>query len=291
MDAEFALQLLVNGLTIGLIYALVASGLSLIFGILNIVNFAHGEFYMLGAMIAYFMASSIGMPYWAMIFATVLVAAAIGALLYDILLQRFEGSNIERGVLATLGLSMVLQNGAIFLLSTTPRLTRTEYSFKIWEFAGVTLPVTRMLAALLSIIAFALTWWALQSTQTGRAIRGVSQNREAALMVGIDPHRVSRLAVAAGIAFAGLAGAALAPVYSVHPTMGFAFVFKAFAIVIIGGLGNFQGAALAAVLVGLVESFVGALASLVLADAMTFGTMLMVLLLRPEGLFGRGVRL
>ncbi len=291
MDAEFALQLLVNGLTIGLIYALVASGLSLVFGILNIVNFAHGEFYMLGAMLAYFVAGTLGMSYWVTVVVVVLAAGAIGALLYDILLQRFEGSNVERGVLATLGLSMVLQNGAIFLFSTTPRLTRTEYSFKIWEFAGVTLPLTRLFAAVLSVIAFALTWWALQATQTGRAIRGVSQNREAALMVGIDPKRVSRIAVAAGIAFAGLAGAALAPVYSVHPTMGFAFVFKAFAIVIIGGLGNFQGAALAALLVGMVESFVGALASLVIADAITFATMLLVLLMRPEGLFGRGVRL
>jgi len=121
-------------------------------------------------------------------------------------------------------------------------------------------------------------------------MRGVAQNREAALMVGIDPRTVSRLAVAIGIGLSGLAGAALAPVYAVEPTMGGAFVFKAFAIIIIGGLGNISGAAIAAVLLGVLESLMSGFLPLVLVDALAFVAMIVILLFRPQGLFGRGVR-
>ena len=291
MDATFFLQLLINGLIIGIIYALVASGLSLVFGVLNIVNFAHGEFYMIGAMISYFAVTQLGMSYWPMVIGVVVTMVCVGVVLYELLLSRLQNSEIERSVLATMGLAMVIQNGAIFLFSTTPRSVPTEYGFSVLSFAGIGVPVTRAIAAGLALAAFAAVWWALYRTQTGRAIRGVSQNREAAFMVGIDPRTVSRLAVAIGIALAGLAGAALAPIYAVHPTMGFAFVFKAFAIVIIGGLGSFEGAIVAALIIGLVESFAGSLLSMVVADALSFCTMLLVLMFRPEGLLGRGVRI
>jgi branched-chain amino acid transport system permease protein len=291
VSATFFFQLLLNGLTIGIIYALVASGLSLVFGVLNIVNFAHGEFYMIGAMLAYFAATGLGFSYWPMVAVVVVTAFCIGIVLSELLLSRLQDSEIERSVLATLGLAMVIQNGAIFLFTTTPRAVRSEYSFEVLSFAGIGVPVTRAIAAGLAVLAFAAVWWSLYRTQTGRAIRGVSQNRAAAFMVGIDPRSVSRLAVAIGIALAGLAGAALAPVYAVHPTMGFAFIFKAFAIVIIGGLGSFQGAIFAALIIGLVESFAGSLLSMVVADALSFSTMLLVLMFRPEGLFGRGVRI
>ncbi len=291
MDTTFFLQLLVNGLVIGIIYALVASGLSLLFGVLNIVNFAHGEFYMIGAMIAYFATSHLGFSYWPMVAVVVISSLCIGVVLYELLLSKLQNSEVERSVLATLGLTMVIQNGAIFLFSTTPRVVQTEYAFQLVSFAGIGVPLTRAIAAGLAILAFAGISWALYATQTGRAIRGVSQNREAALMVGIDPKSVSRLAVAVGIALAGLAGAALAPIYAVHPTMGFAFIFKAFAIVIIGGLGSFEGAIIAALIVGLVESFAGSLLSMVIADVLSFSTMLLVLMFRPEGLLGRGVRI
>jgi len=291
VDTTFFLQLLVNGLIIGIIYALVASGLSLLFGVLNIVNFAHGEFYMIGAMLAYFASAQLGFTYWPMVIAVVITSLCIGVVLYELLLSKLQNSEIERSVLATLGLTMVLQNGAIFLFSTTPRMVQTEYSFQLASFAGLDVPVTRLIAAGLAVLAFAGISWALYATQTGRAIRGVSQNRDAALMVGINPKSVSRLAVAVAIALAGLAGAALAPIYAVHPTMGFAFIFKAFAIVIIGGLGNFQGAIVAALIIGLVESFAGSLLSMVIADVLSFSTMLLVLMFRPEGLLGRGVRI
>jgi len=152
------------------------------------------------------------------------------------------------------------------------------------------LPLSRLFALGLGLAAFGALYLILYHTRVGKAMRGVAQNRDAALMVGIDPRAVSRLAVAIGIGLSGLAGAALAPVYAVHPLMGFSFVFKAFAIIIIGGLGHISGAAIAAVALGILESLAGGFLPLVMGDALAFIAMIAVLLLRPQGLFGRGVR-
>ena len=290
MDLSFYIQLLLNGVVIGVIYALVAMGLSLIFGVLEIVNFAHGEFYMLGAMLAYFLSMNVGLGYWPAVLVVTAVAVALGYVLYEALLGSLRGQSFERSILLTLGLSMVLQNGAVFLFTTTPRMMQTRYSYSNVIVGDVRVSVMRLFALALGLLAFAALYLILYRTRVGRAMRGVAQNREAALMVGIDPRAVSRLAVAIGIGLSGLAGAALAPVYAVHPLMGFSFVFKAFAIIIIGGLGNISGAAIAAVALGILESVAGGFLPLVMADALAFIAMIAILLLRPQGLFGRGVR-
>ena len=290
MDLGFYLQLLLNGIVIGVIYALVAMGLSLIFGVLEIVNFAHGEFYMLGAMLAYFLTMNVGLGYWATVLAVTAVAVGLGYVLYEALLASLQGSGFERSILLTLGLSMVLQNGAVFLFTTTPKMIQTPQSYTNIVVGDVRVTLMRVLALGLGLLAFGALYLILYRTRVGKAMRGVAQNRDAALMVGIDPRAVSRLAVAIGIGLSGLAGAALAPVYAVHPLMGFSFVFKAFAIIIIGGLGNIAGAAIAAVALGIVESVVGGFLPLVMVDALVFSSMIAILLLRPQGLFGRGVR-
>jgi len=290
VDLSFYIQLLLNGVVIGVIYALVAMGLSLIFGVLEIVNFAHGEFYMLGAMLAYFLSMNVGLGYWPTVLVVTAVAVALGYVLYEALLGSLRGQSFERSILLTLGLSMVLQNGAVFLFTTTPRMMQTRYSYRNVIVGDVRVSVMRLFALGLGLLAFGALYLILYRTRVGRAMRGVAQNREAALMVGVDPRAVSRLAVAIGIGLSGLAGAALAPVYAVHPLMGFSFVFKAFAIIIIGGLGNISGAAIAAVALGILESVAGGFLPLVMADALAFIAMIAILLLRPQGLFGRGVR-
>lgn len=290
MDLNFYAQLLLNGIVIGVIYALIAMGLSLIFGVLEIVNFAHGEFYMLGAMLAYFLTVNAGLGYWPTVLIVVAVAVCVGYVLYEALLASMRGANFERSILLTLGLSMVLQNGAVFLFTTTPKMIASSLSYSNIVLGGLRLSLSRLYALGLGLAAFAALYLILYRTRIGKAMRGVAQNRDAALMVGIDPRAVSRLAVAIGIGLSGLAGAALAPVYAVHPLMGFSFVFKAFAIIIIGGLGNVSGAAIAAVVLGILESLIGGFLPLVMVDALVFVSMIAVLLLRPEGLFGRGVR-
>jgi branched-chain amino acid transport system permease protein len=290
VDWSFYAQLLLNGLVMGVIYALVAMGLSLIFGVLEIVNFAHGEFYMLASMLAYFLTAQWGFDYWATIVVVTAVGLAVGYVLFEGLLLALRGEAFERSILLTMGLSMVLQNGAVFLFTTNPHLLESKLSYQNVVLGDFRMPVARLYALGLGFAAFAVLYFILHRTRVGKAMRGVAQNRAAADMVGIDARAVSRLAVAIGIGLTGLAGAALAPVYAVHPLMGFNFVFKAFAIIIIGGLGNISGAAIAAVMLGVIESLAGGLLPLALTDAVAFLSMIAVLLLRPQGLFGRGVR-
>ena len=242
-------------------------------------------------MLAWLLSTQLHLPYWAIIASVVAVSFAVGYLLYLSLLSAMRGSDFERSMLLTLGLSMVLQNGAIYLFSTTPRMMRTEFSFQSVVVGDLRVSVLRLLALGLGIAAFAMLYLVLHHSRVGKAMRAVAQNRDAALMVGIDPRLVSALAVAVGIGLSGLAGAALAPVYSVHPLMGFSFIFKAFALVIIGGLGNVAGTGIAAVALGVMESLAGGFLPLVLVDAMAFIVMIAVLLVRPQGLFGRGVRI
>lgn len=290
MDWSFFAQLLLNGLVMGVIYALVAMGLSLIFGVLEIVNFAHGEFYMLASMLAYFLTAQWDFDYWATILVVTVVGVAVGYVLFEGLLLALRGETFERSILLTMGLSMVLQNGAVFLFTTNPHLLESKLSYQNILVGDFRMPVARLYALGLGFAAFAVLYLILHRTRIGKAMRGVAQNRAAADMVGIDARAVSRLAVAIGIGLTGLAGAALAPVYAVHPLMGFNFVFKAFAIIIIGGLGNISGAAIAAVMLGVIENLAGGLLPLALTDAVAFLSMIAVLLLRPQGLFGRGVR-
>lgn len=290
MDMVLLSQLLVDGIAIGLIYALLAVGLSLIFGVLEIVNFAHGEFYMLGAMGVALASSSLGLPYWPAVALSVAVVCLIGCAVFELLLRVKGARNFEHSLMMTLGISLALQNGLIYLVSSTPRLVETSFSFGRVEWVDVSLPMPRLVAMALSLASFAGLYLVLHRTRIGRAMRGLAQNRDAALMVGIRPLRVARVAVLLGVSLSAMAGVALAPVYAVHPAMGLPVVFKAFAVVIIGGLGSIEGAALAAVVLGVLESFAGGLTDTVVRDALAFVLMIVVLLVRPEGLFGRGVR-
>lgn len=290
MDPVLLAQLLVDGIAIGLIYALLAVGLSLIFGVLEIVNFAHGEFYMLGAMGVALAGSSLGLPYWPAAALAVAGVCLVGCAVFELLLRVKGARNFEHSLMMTLGISLALQNGVIYLVSSTPRLVETGFSFGRIEWAEVSLPMPRVVAIGLSLASFAGLYLVLHRTRIGQAMRGVAQSRDAALMVGIRPLTVARVAVLLGASLSAVAGVALAPVYAVHPAMGLPVVFKAFAVVIIGGLGSIEGAALAALVLGVAESFAGGLADMVVRDALAFVLMILVLLVRPEGLFGRGVR-
>lgn len=291
MDPVLLAQLLVDGIAIGLIYALLAVGLSLIFGVLEIVNFAHGEFYMLGAMASYFLTADLALGYWATVAAVTLGAAALGYVFHEALLAPMQGKGFERSILLTLGVAMVLQNGALYLFTATPRIVPSPYAYSNLAVGDVRVGVLKLFALALAAAAFLALYLVLNGTRMGKAMRGIAQNREAALMVGIDPRAVARLAVAIGIGLTGLAGAALAPLYAVHPVMGAAYMFKAFAVIIVGGLGNIAGAAVAAILLGLVESIAGGFLSLGIVDSLAFVAMTLILLLRPRGLFGRSVRI
>lgn len=290
-DPAYLAQLVVNGLVIGAIYALLAIGLSLIFGIMEVVNFAHGEFYMLGAMATYFLVAWLGLDYWLAVIAVLLLSLCAGFAFYWLLARAKSARGFEHSILLTLGLAMLLQNGALYLFTANPRLVTTSFSSSQLIVDGITVSWVRVSAFGLSAASFAGLYALLYLTRTGRAMRAVAENRQAALMVGIVPETLGRVAIMTGIALCGLAGAALSPVYVVQPLMGALFVFKAFAIVIIGGFGSIGGAVVAAMSLGLMESVISGYVSLVATDMTAFAIMIAVLLIRPLGLFGRGVRI
>jgi branched-chain amino acid transport system permease protein len=291
LDPIYLLQLLVNGLVLGLIYALIAAGLSLLFGVLEMINFAHGEFLMLGAYGMFFVLPLFGFSYFPALAVSVLLCSGIGLLLYEGFLSRINRGEFERGILITMGLSMILLYGMQYVVTATPRMVDTTFGFGGVSIGDIQVTWTRVAAAALSLAAFALQYWCLTHTSFGRAMRAIAQNREAALMVGIQPRKVARNAVMMATALCGLAGAAIAPIQLVQPQMGQFLVFKAFALVLIGGLGSIPGAVAAAVLLGVVENFVGGFFSIVWQEAVGFIVMIVALLLRPQGLFFRsGVR-
>ncbi|HUN51117.1 MAG TPA: branched-chain amino acid ABC transporter permease [Candidatus Sulfotelmatobacter sp.] len=288
LDPAYLLQLTANGVILGLLYALIVAGLALIFGVLEIINFAHGEFLMAGAYAMAFILPLFGLNYWPAMAAAVLLTGLAGFVVYELFLARVGQSEFERAILITLGLSMILVYGAQYLFSATPRLVDTNFGFAGLDIGTVRITWTRIVAGAEALAAFAGLYGVLNFTQFGRAMRAIAQNREAALMVGIRPKQVARNAVMLATALCGLAGAALAPMQTVQPGMGQAVIFKAFALVIIGGLGNMAGAVTAALVLGLLESWIGGFLDIAWQNGAVFTAMILVLLLRPDGLFQRG---
>ncbi len=291
MSISLLLELLLNGLMIGAVYALFAIGLALMFGVLEFVNFAHGEFYMLGAMVTATLVHAVGLDYWLTVPIVLLAGTVAGVAFYDMLLKRLRQGDFEKSILLTIGLAMVLQNGALFVWGPTPVLLNTGFVVSVVEIGDLVVPVTRIIALIVAVTALVAVYIGLNFTRAGLALRGVAQNRDAALMVGIQPQYVSRLAVSAGIALCCLSGTVLALIYTIFPTMGLLLVFKAFAIVIIGGLGSIVGAAVVGFGIGFLESFLGLFYGAATANIMIFSAMILLLLFRPLGLFGRRVRI
>jgi branched-chain amino acid transport system permease protein len=258
---------------------------------MEVINMAHGELYMAGAYMAYLGVTHFHLPYVAVLLLATVTLAVGGLIFYDVLL-RWLGTRgqFERGIVLTLGVSLILQNGAIAVFGAGPKTLTTPLTFKTFDVGGQVLVATRIYAVVCAVAAFALLYVVLTHTALGRSMRGAAQNPTAALMVGLNPTRIARVTVVLGSALAGLAGCALTFVYDANPTVGVPVVFTAFAIIVIGGLGSLAGTIVTAFALGLTQSFVGGLVSTTLQDAVSFSLMMVVLFLRPQGIFGREVR-
>jgi len=287
IDPIYIVQLTVNGIVLGLLYALIAVGLALIFGVIEIINFAHGELLMVGAYAMAFALPAVGLLYWPALAVAVIVSAIGGLVIYELFLSRLRTSEFERSVLITLALSIIILHVVQYLFTANPRLVDTQYGFDGVDIGAIRITWTRLIGAGAALVAFALLYVTLKYTQFGRAMRAIAQNREAALMVGIQPRAVARNAIVLATALCGLAGAVLAPIQLVTPSMGQSLIFKAFALVIIGGLGNIPGAIVAAVGLGLMESWIGGFFEIIWQELAVFLVMIVVLLLKPDGLFRR----
>jgi branched-chain amino acid transport system permease protein len=290
MISDF-LELLLLAIVVGGIYALFAVGISLIFGVLNIINVAHGEFFALGGYAAFLTVALLGLPPWAGIFAGALLGALLGATLYPLLLAPLQRRLARRNpgpmfLVLTLGLSILMQN--LFLAAAGGDYLRVPPQVRgAVDFGPVFVTNQRLLILAGATLSLLLLFLFLRYHRQGMAIRAVAENPVTAQAVGVPLARVFTLTVALGCGLAGVGGALIAPVINVYPTMGFILTIKAFAITILAGLGNIYGALAASFVVSIIES----LSVLVLPsewkDAITFGAMIVVLLIRPQGLFSR----
>lgn len=300
MDYLFLAQLLINGVVIGLIYGLIAAGLSLQFGILHIVNFAHGEFVMISMYALALLLPLLGGSYLLAVMAMLILSVGAGWFaakgFFLAVERRNSGSGafgkgvFEKSLLLTLGLSIVLLNGVQYLFTATPKMLETGIPFGAFAFGGVRISYGYTVAASTALTTFAALFWFLMRTNSGRALRAVAQNREAALNIGLDPERVARRTIVISVVLSAVAGAALAPFYVLQPNIGQFMLLKAFAVVIIGGMGNVLGAAVTALGLGVLESLVGGYTDTVWQNAIAFAAMIVVLIVRPTGLFPATLR-
>ncbi|MBI4627203.1 MAG: branched-chain amino acid ABC transporter permease [Candidatus Rokubacteria bacterium] len=280
------LQALFTGLLNGGIYSLVAVGLTLIFGVMRIINFAHGSLMMVGMYVSYWLFVLWGVdPYLSLIAsasALFVVGLAIQAILISPVLEAPEHDQL----LLTLGISLVVENLALFLWTADPRTLTVPYLAVAPMVGGIMVSSPRVIAFVVSLGLTALLYVFLKRSDLGKAIRAVAQDREGALTVGIDIRRIYSLAFGIGCACVGAAGSLVVPFYAVEPYVGGVFVITAFVVVVLGGMGNVTGALLAALIVGTAESVAAVFIPAAMKQIVMYTIFVVVLLVRPQGLFG-----
>lgn len=281
----------INGLATGATYALVAAGLSMIFGVLQLVNWAHGQFFMAGGYFLYLTYVTLGWPYALAVAGTVLLMTAFGAVFEIVAIRPVIHRPWQTQVVVTLGASVLLLNGAAVIFGTFPLEAPTSLSAQTLTVGDFTISWQRIVGLMVAILAFAALWFIIRSTRFGKAMRAVSQNREACVACGISVQWIGMWTFALGAALAGLAAALTVPMENIAPDTGFLLSFKAFAVIIMGGFGSVSGVIPAALLLGIVESLTAQYVSTAYVDAVSFGIMLLVLVLRPQGLFGQRERI
>lgn len=282
----FAEQLL-NGLTLGLMYASIAAGQALIFGVARLINFAHGDMFMVGAYVFFVAYSVLGLPYPAAVVIAALVMFAFGLLFERVIVRPILDKPWHVHMIATLGASIVLANAAVLIWGATAREVPTVYSASVVELWGFRLSLQRIIVLAVTLLSFYVLHLFLQKTKIGKAMQAMSQNREACTVVGVDLRRISALTFGISVGLMGLAAGVVSPLYLIFPTMGLNLTFKAFAAVIMGGFGQVNGAIYGALILGVTEALAAGYIAPHYKDAIGFMVMILVLLIRPEGLFGR----
>jgi branched-chain amino acid transport system permease protein len=287
MSVSLLVQALINGLMIGAVFALISVGLTLIWGVMKIINFAHGEFLMIAMYIAYFATVNAGMdPYLTMVI-TIPALFLIGAAIYQVNIRPVLKDPPMNQILLTLGLSLVLQNLALVFFKGDVLFVQTWYNQVTIRVGNVILELPKLIAFGGSILASGLLYLFLQRTDMGRAIRAASQDTEAAELMGINVRSTYLVAFGLGSACVGVAGSLMIPMYYVSPTVGNFFGLVAFIVVVLGGMGNFLGALVAGLIVGLSESLGAAILPGSLSRVLTYTVFVLFLLFRPQGIFGR----
>jgi branched-chain amino acid transport system permease protein len=287
VSGDILLQTLASGVLIGLVYALVAVGLTLIFGVMDVVNFAHGEFVMLGMYASFWAWALLRLdPLFTLPF-TALALFALGAAIYRLVIRRVLAAPMLAQIFATFGLMILLRGVAQYLWRPDFRSVETTIVAGTIALGPVRLGVPAVVAGAGAVVTTGALWWFLRHTRAGAALEATAADREAASLMGISPQRMFALAWGLGAACAGVAGALLSTSYPVFPEVGANFILIAFVLVALGGFGSVAGAFWAGILVGVVEVLGGFLLGPSWKMVLVLSLYLLVVLVRPQGLLGR----
>jgi len=281
------LQSVLSGVLVGGVYALIGIGLTLIFGVMRIINFAHGELVMLGMYVTWILFTRLGWdPYL-----SILVVAPLlflwGAALQRVVLNRVMGALPQNQILLTIGLGLVMSNAVMLKYTSDYRILTTSYSSSSFGLFGLSVSEPLLFSFVVTVAVTAALAFFLLRTDTGQAIRATAQDREAAQLMGINVERMSVLSFGIGSALAGTAGALVSPTYYIFPQVGSAFTLKAFVIVVLGGMGSVAGATLGGILIGVTESLAAVYVASGLKELVVFVLFLALLVVRPSGLLGK----
>lgn len=280
-------QALINGILMGGIYGLMALGLSLIFGVLRIINFAHGNLMVLGMYITYWLFVSIGLDPYLSLFLSASSLFFLGYLMQRYILNTIVEAPEEMSFLMTLGLGLIIQNALLMVFGSDFYTVDTSYKLSSIAWRELSIDVTKVFAFGASIAITAAFFSFLQWTETGRAIRAASNNREAALLMGINVKKIYSIAFAIGAATAGAAGASASTFIPTSQDVGMLFTLTSFVIVIAGGVGTYHGALVGGFLIGIAEELGAVLLSGSMKQVVSFCLLVVILFFRPQGLFGR----
>jgi branched-chain amino acid transport system permease protein len=286
MDFDLVVPAVVAGLTTGAVYALVALGLTLIYGVLHIINFAHGSLLMLAMYGVFFLHKLFGIdPYLALPILVPVFFALGYALQRGVIMPASHGKD-QNILLVTLGLAIVFDNVALYLWTSTTRTIDLPYAFEVIDLGFALVPIPRAIAFFGALAVAALLWLLIARTDLGRAIRAVAKERQGARLVGIDVEHIYAMSFGIGTACLAVAASLLMPTFYVTPQVGYAFVLIAFTTVVLGGMGSFEGALIGGLVLGVVEALGGLWLGESLGQIGIFVIFILVLLFRPTGLFG-----
>ena len=280
------IQILVNGLLLGGIYALISIGLTLIFGVVRVINFAHGEFLMISMYISYYCYSLLGLnPYWSLLINFPLMFV-IGMGMDQIIIRPLRNAPAYMQVFATVGLSILLINLVLFIFTGDYRAIDLPFAKKVVQVGGIYLNYPRLIIFFATVLITVLLYLFLKNTDIGKQIRAIAQNRTAARLMGFKLNRIYMITFGIGSGLVGIAGGLLTPVYYVYPTVGVYFVLTAFVVVVLGGMGNMIGAFLGGLIIGIVDSLSGYYIDPSLKETVYYVIFVLVLIFRPSGLMG-----
>ncbi|MFT3916821.1 MAG: branched-chain amino acid ABC transporter permease [Anaeromyxobacteraceae bacterium] len=281
------LQSVISGVLVGGVYALIGIGLTIIFGVMRVINFAHGDLLMLGMYVTWLVFRFLGLDPFLSIVVTAPVMFLFGAFLQKTFINRALNALPQNQILLTIGLGLVMSNTVMLIFTSDYQILTTTYSSSSYSLGGISISQPLLFAFLITAAITGALYWFLLKTDTGQAIRATAQDRDAAQLMGINVGAMSVLAFGLGAALAGTAGALISPTYYIFPQVGGTFTLKAFVIVVLGGMGSVIGATLGGIIIGVTESLAAVYVASGLKELVVFVLFLALLLFKPSGLLGK----